>query len=122
MWSVVAALLLAVALGTCTQPQELPFDDLMADICRKYDNGVERREGVICVGKRMDIDLENIVTGCLHSRYRIANVPASELFDMLCDDDSRTMDRVYDCVDDQADNQGDRDWSLDEVTKFMQLC
>ncbi|CAN8032480.1 unnamed protein product, partial [Ixodes persulcatus] len=86
----------------------------------KYDNGVERREGVICVGKRMDIDLEKIVTDCLHSRYRIANIPASELFDMLCDDDSRRMDRVYDCVDDQADDQGDRDWSLDEVTKFMQ--
>lgn len=31
------------------------------------------------------------------------------------------MDRVYDCVDDQADSQGGRDWTVDEVAKYAQV-
>lgn len=93
----------------------------MATICRKYENVADRKDAITCVGDRMDIELEAIVTECLQRQYRFGKISA-QTFDMLCDDDSRKMDRVYDCVDDQADSQGGRDWTLDEVTKYVQLC
>ncbi|KAK8769740.1 uncharacterized protein LOC144128792 [Amblyomma americanum] len=123
MRSIVATLVLVVALRTHAQhrEEELPFDDLMATICRKYEQAVDRKDAIACVGDRMEIELEAIVTECLQRQYRMSSITV-QLFDMLCDDDSRKMDRVYDCVDDQADSQGGRDWTLDEVTKYVQLC
>lgn len=123
MRSIVATLILVVALRTHAQQreEELPFDDLMATICRKYEGTADRKEAITCIGDRMEIELEAIVTECLQRQYRLSSANL-QLFDMLCDDDSRKMDRVYDCVDDQADSQGGRDWTIDEVTKYAQLC
>ncbi|XP_070391441.1 uncharacterized protein [Dermacentor albipictus] len=123
MRSIVATLILAaVALRTAGQQreEELPFDDLMATICRKYETAADRKDAIMCVGDRMEIELEAIVTECLQRQYRLGKI-SDQAFDMLCDDDSRKMDRVYDCVDDQADSQGGRDWTLDEVTKYVQV-
>ncbi|XP_064482241.1 uncharacterized protein LOC135395010 [Ornithodoros turicata] len=106
--------------GQQTQ-EELPFDDLMAAICRKYDNAADRKEAIACVGDRMEIELEVIVADCMSRQFRMKNM-GDRAFDMLCQDDSRKMDRVYDCVDDQADSQGGRDWTVDEVAKFAQMC
>lgn len=123
MRSVVATLLLALALRTFAQQaeEELPFDDLMATVCRKYDTAADRKDAITCVGDKMEIELEAIVSECLQRQFRVSTVDI-QLYDLMCDDDSRKMDRVYDCVDDQADSQGGRDWSLDEVIKYVQLC
>ncbi|KAL3215874.1 hypothetical protein MRX96_033347 [Rhipicephalus microplus] len=62
MRSILVTLILAVvALRTAGQQrdEELPFDDLMATICRKYENVADRKDAITCVGDRMDIEVSS---------------------------------------------------------------